>query len=236
MIETRSNVNTHGPNFVILWITIRVDFRVGITSSIRAVISSTRGSTATRPIYTSHVKVDVICNFYVWILFLDPFIGPKITTAFSTFFSRPQTEDHGISSTVASHRLCYSEHHARSGSVVISTNASSICSAKDVWVECDSVHRWCNIKMCTEHHPLIGIHFAPTIPTDVVGFWILRSRHDRIVDKSLRDDFKTKILQGLDEMQSSILVSSITLSSPTIEITKSTIDNIGWICSLVAQT
>ena len=200
MIETWSNVNTHGPNFVILRITIRVDFRVGITSSIRAVIPSTRGSTATRPIYASHVKVDVICNFYVRILFLDPFISPKITTAFSTFFSRPQTEDHGISSTVASHCLRHREHHTRSSRIVVSTNASSICSAKDVWVECDSVHRWRNIKMCTEHHPLIGINFAPTIPTDVVGFWVLRTCHDRVVDKSLRDDFKTKILQGLDKM------------------------------------
>ena len=199
-------------------------------------IASTRSASTTRPIHTSHIEIDVVRHFHIWILILDPFIGPEVASTLTTFFTGPQAEHHSVSSTVTSHCFSNGQHHTRSSSVVVGANTGSISTAKDVRVKCYSVHRRSDIKVSTENHPFVSIHFTPTVATDVVGFRILGTGHDRIVHESLGNDFKTKILQCLDKMQCSIFVSSITLSGPTVEITKGTINYIGRICSFIAQT
>ena len=130
VIETWTYVDSHRPNFLILWITIVINRRIGVTIRLSAsVVVPTRSTTSTWPVYTSHIEINIIRNLYVWIIFFDPFISPVITTSFSTFFTRPQTEYHCVPSTEISHCFCNCQDHTRSGCVVIRTYSCTIRSS-----------------------------------------------------------------------------------------------------------
>ena len=176
VVETWSDVHTHWPHFLVLWIAIRVNFwlRVAIAFAT-TVTASTRRSAATGPVHTCHVEVDVIRDFDVGILFLDPFIGPEITPPLSTFLTRPEAEHHGVPSLVVGHRFSHGQHHAGARRVVVGTDSRTVGSSEKVGVKQGCICRWSDVKVSTEHHPFVRIHFTVTVSTDVVGLRILCS-------------------------------------------------------------
>ena len=177
---------------------------------------STRSATATGPIHTSHIQIDIIGNFDIWIVFLNPIISPEVTASLSTFFSRPQAEHHGVASAVPSHRFCNSQHHTGSSSVVIGSYSGAIGSSENVRVEHASIDWRCDVEVSTKHHPFVRVYLTKSVSADVVCLRVLCPSLERIVGETLRDDFESETSQGLDEVLSRIFVSSIALACPAI--------------------
>ena len=90
MVKTGPNVHSHGPNFLVLWITVRVDFGIGIAITASTTVTVTaRRTAATGPVNPGHVKVDVVGNLDIWVVAKHPFVGPIVATALPTFFTGP---------------------------------------------------------------------------------------------------------------------------------------------------
>ena len=177
MVKTWTDVNSHGPYFFVLRITVWIDCRLWITSRFTATVSvSTRSAAAAGPVNTGHVQIHIICNLNIWIVFLHPIICPEVTSTLSTLFTRPQTEHHGVTGVVIGHCFCNSEHHARTCSVVISPYTGSVGSAENMRVQHTCICRWSDVKVGTKNHPLIWINITVSISTDVVGFGVLSTR------------------------------------------------------------
>ena len=179
MIKARSNIDSHWPHFLVLWISIRIDFRLRVTPSITATMAITTWCTSTTgPVHSSHIEVDVIGDLNIWIVFFHPIISPEVTASLTAFFTRPQAEHHGVAGVEIRHRFSDGEHHCGACSVIISTNTSSICSPKDVRVEHPTIHRWRDVKVSAKHHPLIRVDITKSVATDVVCLRVLSSCHE----------------------------------------------------------
>ena len=78
VIKRGSQVHSHWPNFLILRVAIWVNGCCRI---------SVWRTTATRPVHTSHVEVDVIGHHHIRIIFLHIIIGPVIAATLATFLT-----------------------------------------------------------------------------------------------------------------------------------------------------
>ena len=227
MVQTWTDVDAHGPNFLILRITIRVHRRLWVaTSFTAAVVSTARGSTTTGPVDPSHVEVHVVGHLNVRVVFFDPVIGPEITSSLSSFFTRPKAENHRVAGVEIRHRFGNGEHHSGSCRVVVGPNSCSVGSTENVRVEHAAVDRRRDVKVSTKHHPLVWVDFAKPVATDVVGFGILCSCHERIIGEALRDDLKAETFQVADEVLCSVFVSCISLSGPPVEVADGTVSSV----------
>ena len=236
VVQARADVDAHRPDLLVLRITIGIDLRLRIASVFTStVVTPARGSTAAGPVHAGHVKIDVIRNLDVGVVLLHPVIRPNIAASLSTFFTRPQTEHHGVSRVVVGHGLGYGEHHGCSSRVVVSAHARAVRSTEDVRVKETTVHGRSDVKVGAKHHPLIGVHLAKAITADVVGFWILLTGHHGVVGEALRDDLKSETFQRKDQVLGSVFVSSISLSGPSVEVPHCSVGEVGRVGRFVGH-
>ena len=234
MVETWTDIDAHWPHLIVLGISVRVDFGLRVTTSITATVPvSTRSTAATRPVNTGHVQIHIIGYLNIWIVFFDPVICPEITSTLSTFFTRPQTEYHGVAGVVIGHCFCDSENHTRSCSVVVSPDTSSVGSAENMWIQHPTVHRWSDIKVGTKHHPFIRIYITKTISTDVVSFRVLSTSHQGVIGEPLRNHFKSKTFHRLNQVLCCVFVGNIALPCPTVKVAHSTVSSIRRVWRLI---
>ena len=129
MVNTRADVHSHWPNLVIFRITIRVNFRVGVTVWLSSsVVATTRCSATARPVHSSHVQIYVVGNLNVRIVFLDPFLSPVVTASLTAFFAGPQAEYHCITSTIPGHCFSHGQYHTCPRCVIVCTYACTVGS------------------------------------------------------------------------------------------------------------
>ena len=87
-----------------------------------------RGPATTRPIDSSHVEIDVIRNCNIWIILCYVVFCPVIRTALSTFFSGPQTENHGSATLELSEDARSLENHRSSSGIVVGSDTGPVGS------------------------------------------------------------------------------------------------------------
>ena len=90
VVKAGPDVDSHGPDLLVLGVTVGVNFWIGIAVSTSATVAvAAWGATTAWPVDAGHVEIDVVGDFDVGIVTQHPLVRPVIAASFATLFSGP---------------------------------------------------------------------------------------------------------------------------------------------------
>ena len=217
MVGARPNVDPQGPDFTVLRVTVLVYLGVGV---------AVWRTTASRPVDSSHVEIDVVHHRDLRVVLLDVVLRPVVRAPLASLLARPEAEDHRPPALEVSQGLGGLHHHRRAGRVVVCASPRPIGpETNDMRVQKYRVGRRGHVEVRPEHHPLVRDYRPPLVRAYVVRLWVLHVHYVSVL-VPVGNDLKTESLQLTYDVQGSVLVSGIALAGPPVEVARLTVHGI----------